>query len=137
MTRVIFACIHNAGRSQMAAAFFKSMADAANARAVSAGTRPGPHVHPEVVAVMQEVGIDLTGSRPQLLTDEIARSAGLLVTMGCGESCPYVPGLETLDWPLPDPKGQPVDQVRAIRDRIRDHVQALVRERGWSRLGSD
>lgn len=131
--RVIFACVHNAGRSQMAAAFFSSIADPARAQAVSAGTKPTERVHPEVVDVMRDVGIDLSASKPQPLTDELARSATLLVTMGCGDACPYVPGLETVDWPLRDPKGLPLDQVRDIRNEIRDRVTALIDGRGWRR----
>jgi len=117
----------------MAAAFFSALADPALADAVSAGTQPGERVHPEVVDVMREVGIDLTANMPQRLTDELARSATLLVTMGCGDACPYVPGLERDDWPLRDPKGLPSDQVREIRDQIRDRVSALVDARGWQR----
>ncbi len=131
MTRVIFACVHNAGRSQMAAAFFNQLADPARARAVSAGTEPGPQVHPEVAAVMAEVGIDLSGARPQRLTPTLAATAQLIVTMGCGEACPTVPGVERDDWPLPDPKGQPPARVRAIRDEIRARVAALIAARGW------
>ena len=101
MDRVIFACVHNAGRSQMAAAFFADMADPARAAAVSAGTQPGDRVHPEVVTAMREIGIDLGGNQPRLLTDELARGASLLVTMGCGEACPYVPGLERDDATAP------------------------------------
>lgn len=130
--RVIFACVHNAGRSQMAAAFFHALADASRAVAVSAGTKPGDRVHPEVVAAMQEVGIDLSATRPQLLTDDLARSARLLVTMGCGEACPHVPGLERLDWPLEDPKGQPVERVREIRDEIRERVSRLLTQKSWT-----
>jgi arsenate reductase len=131
MDRVIFACVHNAGRSQMAAAFFSQMADPQRAEAVSAGTQPGERVHPEVVDVMREVGVDLSTKRPQRLTDDLARSASLLITMGCGDACPYVPGLERDDWPLPDPKGQPLGEVRLIRDDIRDRVSALLDARGW------
>jgi arsenate reductase len=126
VTTVIFACVHNAGRSQMAAAFFNELADPAKARAVSAGTRPGDRVHPEVVAVMNEEGIDLAGARPQKLTAELAAQAQLLITMGCGDECPYVPGVRREDWPLDDPKGQPIERVRAIRDEIRARVEALV-----------
>src|SRR5947207_901638 len=104
--RVIFACVHNAGRSQMAAAFFSAMADPARAAAISAGTEPGDRVHPEVVDVMRDAGIDLSSKRPQRLTEELARTASLLVTMGCGDACPYVPGLARDDWPLRDPKGR-------------------------------
>jgi arsenate reductase len=133
MERVIFACVHNAGRSQMAAAFFGAMADATRAAALSAGTRPGERVHPEVVEVMREVGIDLAGQRPQKLTGELATGAHLLITMGCGDECPYVPGLERDDWPLEDPRGKPLDQVRRIRDEIRERVSTLVDVRGWRR----
>jgi arsenate reductase len=123
---IIFACIRNAGRSQMAAAFFNKLADPANARAISAGTAPGDRVHPEVVAVMQEEGIDLSGARPQKLTSELAVRAQLLITMGCGDECPHVPGMRRDDWPLEDPQGQPLDRVRAIRDEIRARVDALI-----------
>jgi arsenate reductase len=133
MQRVIFACVHNAGRSQMAAAFFNQLADPARAQAVSAGTQPADRVHPEVVEAMREAGTDLSGSKPQLLTPELAASASLLVTMGCGESCPVVPGLQREDWPLADPKGQPIERVREIRDQIREQVRQLVETRVWSR----
>lgn len=123
---VIFACVHNAGRSQMAAAWFNSLADPARWRAVSAGTDPGTRVHPEVVAVMREAGIDLSAAQPQKLTPELAQGAQLLVTMGCGDECPFVPGLRREDWPLEDPKGKPIDRVREIRDEIRARVEALV-----------
>jgi len=122
MFRVIFACVHNAGRSQMAAAFFNQLADHTEAEAISAGTDPGPRVHPEVLAVMQEIGIDLSHARPQKFTEDLARQAQLLITMGCGDNCPYVPGLRCEDWPLRDPKGQPVKEVRKIRDEIRARV---------------
>ena len=102
MDRVIFACVHNAGRSQMAAAFFNALANPGKAQAISAGTRPGSQVHPEVVAVMGEIGIDLSQARPQRLTAEFAKGATLLVTMGCGDECPAVPGAAREDWPLPD-----------------------------------
>ena len=136
MKTVIFACVHNAGRSQMAAAFFNALADRERARALSAGTQPAEHVHPEVVAVMHEIGIDLSTARPTRLTDDLAHGAELLVTMGCGETCPIVPGLEREDWDLPDPKGKPLAQVRAIRDEIRARVAALVATRGWQRVGA-
>ena len=131
--RILFACVHNAGRSQMAAALFNLVADPAKAEAISAGTKPGSAVHPEVGAVMREIGIDLSEARPQLLTDALARGVNVLITMGCGEECPYVPGVERDDWPLPDPKGQPVEEVRAIRNDIRARVESFVRARGWSR----
>ena len=133
MDRVIFACVHNAGRSQMAAAFFAAMADPARAEAISAGTEPGDRVHSEVVQVMREIGIDLSANQPRKLTDELARGASLLVTMGCGEACPYVPGLKRDDWPLSDPKGRPLDEVRRIRDEIRDRVAALLDTQAWRR----
>ncbi len=129
--RVLFACVHNAGRSQIAAALFNRLADPAKAEAVSAGTRPGTTVHPEVREVMQELDIDLSSARPRLLTDDLASSVTMLVTMGCDEECPYVPGVERHDWALPDPKGRPLDEVRAIRDEIRHRVEALVEARGW------
>lgn len=128
---VVFACIHNAGRSQMAAALFNQMAAPGVARALSAGTQPAERVHPEVVEVMREVGVDLSAARPQRLTDELAHGADLLVTMGCGDECPVVPGLRRDDWPLPDPKGRPADEVRAIRDDIRDRVNRLLDAEGW------
>jgi arsenate reductase len=131
MKTVVFACVHNAGRSQMAAAFFAALADPGRGRALSAGTRPAEEVHPEVVEAMREVGIDLSAAQPTRLTDELARGADLLVTMGCGEECPVVPGLEREDWPLDDPKGRPADQVRRIRDQIRARVLELLRARGW------
>jgi arsenate reductase (thioredoxin) len=133
MKTVIFACVHNAGRSQMAAALFNTLADPAKARAVSAGTTPGERVHPEVVSVMKDVGIDLSHARPQLLTEDLAAGAELLVTMGCGDECPYVPGLRRDDWPLEDPKGKPIDRVREIRDEIGQRVEALIAQEQWSR----
>lgn len=131
MKTVIFACVHNAGRSQMAAAFLNAVADASKARGVSAGTEPGTRVHPEVVEVMKEADIDLEGATPRLLTAELARDATLVVTMGCGDACPAVPGLRRDDWPLPDPKGRPLEEVRRIRDEIRRRVAALVEAEGW------
>ena len=110
----------------MAAAFFNKLADPAKARALSAGTSPGDRVHPEVVAVMQEQGIDLRGARPQKLTTELAAEAQLLITMGCGDECPYIPGIRRDDWPLEDPKGLPIERVRGIRDELRARVQALI-----------
>lgn len=133
MNKVIFACLHNAGRSQMAAAFFNRIADPSRAQAVSAGTRPASAVHPEVLSVMREVGIDLSSARPQLLTTELAAGARHLVTMGCGEECPYLPGLKVQDWPLEDPKGKPQGRVREIRDEIRDRVKGLIEAEGWGR----
>jgi arsenate reductase (thioredoxin) len=131
--RVLFACIHNAGRSQMAAALFNALADPAKATALSAGTKPATAVHAEVADAMRELGIDLSSATPRLLTDDLAGSVGLLVTMGCGEECPYVPGVERDDWALPDPKGRPLDEVRAIREEIRSRVAGLLAARGWAR----
>jgi arsenate reductase len=131
MKTVLFACVHNAGRSQMAAAWFNALVDRSKARAISAGTEPGTRVHPEVVTAMREVGIDLDGVAPQKLTDELAATASTLVTMGCGEACPVVPGLRRMDWPLEDPKGKPPEKVRAIRDEVKDRVTALLAAEGW------
>lgn len=131
MKTVLFACVHNAGRSQMAAALFNLRADLAKAKAVSAGTQPGERVHPVVQDALAEIGIDVAGLRPRLLTPELAREAATLVTMGCGEACPHVPGLERLDWPLEDPKGKPIERVREIRDDVAKRVDALLAERGW------
>lgn len=127
MKTYIFACVHNAGRSQMAAAWMRQLADPERARALSAGTEPGTQVHPVVLDAMNEVGIDLSTARPQKLTDELARGASMLVTMGCGEACPVVPGLRREDWPLEDPKGKPMERVREIRDDIRARVEDLLR----------
>ncbi|HLQ36709.1 MAG TPA: arsenate reductase ArsC [Planctomycetota bacterium] len=127
MRTVIFACVHNAGRSQMAAAWFNALADARSARAVSAGTAPALHVHPEVVQVMREAGIDLSAARPQRLTPALLAGARHLVTMGCGEACPVAPASVVRDdWPIEDPKGQPIERVRAIRDQIRARIAQLL-----------
>ena len=126
MFRVIFACVHNAGRSQMAAAFFNYLADPKLARAISAGTRPGTQVHPVVVEAMREVGIDLSGAKPQKLTTELAAEAEMLITMGCGDECPYVTGLEREGWPLSDPEGKDIQAVRIIRDEISQRVKNLI-----------
>ena len=123
---VIFACVHNAGRSQMAAVFFNASADSSKARAVSAGTNPGSQVHPEVVAAMGEVGMDLRAAVPRLLTPELAKDAVWLITMGCGDACPIVPGVSRDDWPLDDPKGQSLERVRQIRDDIRQRIGAFL-----------
>ncbi len=133
MKTVLFACVHNAGRSQMAAALFNLLAHPAQARAFSAGTEPGDRVHPEVVQAMRELGVDLSGVMPQKLTRELAVTASLLVTMGCGEACPVVPGVERDDWPLEDPKGKPIERVREIRAEIAERVRALLQARGWLR----
>jgi arsenate reductase (thioredoxin) len=131
MKTVLFACVHNAGRSQMAAAWLNALADSSKARAISAGTDPGPRVHPEVITAMREVGLDLVGVSTTKLTPEVARQAQVLVTMGCGDECPYVPGAKRDDWPLEDPKGKSIERVREIRDEIRDRVQALIEHEGW------
>jgi arsenate reductase (thioredoxin) len=130
MRKIVFACVHNAGRSQMAAAWCNHLAapHAGDAIiAISAGTSPAERVHPEVVAVMKEVGIDLSSASPQKLTPDLLKDAQLLVTLGCGDQCPYVPGLKTEDWPLEDPKGKPVERVREIRDEIRRRVGEMLR----------
>jgi arsenate reductase len=127
MKTFLFACVHNAGRSQMAAAIFNLYGNRDECCAISADTRPASQVHPEVVTVMREIGIDLSIAKPQLLTNELTHSASVLITMGCGEACPFVPGLRTLDWALPDPKSQSIDDVRAIRNEIHDRVKALLR----------
>jgi arsenate reductase len=132
MNTVLFACIHNAGRSQMAAAWFNALANRDQARAISAGTEPGTRVHPEVLEAMREVGIELEGIQPQKLTDELAKGAAILITMGCGEACPHVPGLRRLDWPLEDPKGKPVERVRQIRDQVKAHVLELLEAERWT-----
>ena len=133
MKTVLFACVHNAGRSQMAAAWFNALADTSKARAISAGTEPGARVHPEVLTAMREVGIELEGVAPQKLTDDLAATATILVTMGCGEACPVVPGLRRMDWPLEDPKGKPVERVREIRDEVRARVTALLEAETWAK----
>jgi arsenate reductase len=137
MEHVIFACVHNAGRSQIGPTFLSQMADATRVLAASPGTQPGERVHAEVVNVMREVGIDLTDRQPRRLTDELARGASLLITMGCGDECPYIPGLQREDWPVRDPNDLPMSEVRAIRDGIRDRVDALVESRGWRRQETD
>ncbi len=126
--KVIFACIHNAGRSQMAAAFFNQLGDPAKALAISAGTQPADKIHDCVLTAMKQVGVDLANVKPQLLTNELASEADLLVTMGCGEACPYVPGLKRDDWPLPDPKGKSDDEVGQIRDEIKTRVLRLLQD---------
>jgi arsenate reductase len=125
MATVLFVCLHNAGRSQMSAALFERQA-AGRHQALSAGTIPAEQIHPEVVEVMHETGIDLTDRRPQLLTRELIEHADLIVTMGCGDQCPYVRGMRYLDWDLPDPKGRPVAEVRLTRDEISRRVESLL-----------
>ncbi len=136
MQKIIFACVHNAGRSQMSAAFFNQFADPKLALAISAGTQPAEHVHPVVVEAMLEVGIDLRNAKPQKLTAELAQGAGMLITMGCGDDCPYVPGLRRDDWPLTDPKDQGIDSVRQTREDIRERVLRLLARESLSRDGA-
>jgi arsenate reductase len=130
MKTILFACVHNAGRSQMAAALFDANADASKARAVSAGTEPGERIHPVVAIALGELGLDVAGLEPRLLTPELAQRASLLVTMGCGEACPFVPGLRREDWPLRDPKGLPIEEVREIRDEVLARVRDLIAREG-------
>ena len=132
---VLFACVHNAGRSQMAAAFFDRLADPARARAVSAGTQPATRVHPVVLAAMAEVGIDLDadGARPRSFASVKLDQVDRLVTMGCGDACPVAPGVRVEDWALDDPAGRPLEEVRRIRDDIRERVSRLVASEGWNR----
>jgi arsenate reductase len=129
MAHVLFVCVHNAGRSQMSQALFER-ASGGRHSAASAGTTPGERVHPEVVEAMRELGVDLSGRTPQPLTRELAERADVVVTMGCGDKCPYIPGKRYLDWELTDPKGRPVDEVRAIRDEIVERVEQLAAELG-------
>ena len=124
MAHVLFVCLHNAGRSQMSRALFEREAGSEH-DARSAGTTPGDRVHPEVIEAMREVGVDLSDRVPQRLTDELARWADVIVTMGCGDECPYIPGKRYIDWDLPDPKGRPLEEVRATRDEIAARVRAL------------
>lgn len=129
MITVLFACVHNAGRSQIAAALFNKYADPARARAISAGTHPAERVHPEVVAAMKGRGIDLSSQTPRKLTPELASTASWLITMGCGDECPVVPGARRDDWPIQDPKGQAADTVNGIIDgldaRVREFLEKL------------
>jgi arsenate reductase (thioredoxin) len=126
VSTVLFVCRQNAGRSQMSQALFEQTAQSGH-HALSAGTTPASHVHPEVIEAMDELGINLRDRRPQLLTRELAQRADLVITMGCGDACPVIPGKRYLDWDLPDPHGQPVEQVRLIRDEIRQRVEELVK----------
>jgi arsenate reductase len=123
MANVLFVCLHNAGRSQMSQALFEAGGGTHAAR--SAGTTPGERVHPEVVTALRELGIDVAGRRPQRLTDDLARWADVIVTMGCGDECPFIPGKRYVDWDLPDPQGRPLEEVRRIRDDIAVRVTAL------------
>jgi arsenate reductase len=125
MATVLFVCLHNAGRSQMSQALFERAVDGRHT-ALSAGTTPAEQIHPEVIAVMEELGIDLSDRKPQLLTTELAEQADVVVTMGCGDQCPYIPGKRYIDWDLPDPKGLPINQVRTIRDDIARRIDPLL-----------
>jgi len=129
MATALFVCVHNAGRSQMSAALFEHAANERH-RALSAGSDADPdgHIHPEVVEVMRELGIDVSDRRPQRLTTELAQQADVVVTMGCGDACPFIPGKRYIDWELPDPKGRPVEEVRATRDEIARRIDDLVAE---------
>ncbi len=129
MGTVLFVCLHNAGRSQMSQALFQRAADGKHT-ALSAGTTPADRVHPEVIQVMRELGIDLSDRRPRLLTRELAEQADVVVTMGCGDKCPYIPGKRYIDWDLPDPKGRPIAEVRATRDEIANRLNDLLLELG-------
>jgi arsenate reductase len=131
MATVLFVCLHNAGRSQMSQALLQRIAGDRHT-AISAGTTPAEHVHPEVVEVMRELDIDLAERKPQLLTCELAEQADVVVTMGCGDACPYIPGKQYVDWDLPDPKGRPTAEVRATRDEISRRVAALLETLGSS-----
>jgi arsenate reductase (thioredoxin) len=127
MARALFVCLHNAGRSQMSQALFERAA-AGRHGALSAGTSPAENLHPEVIEAMRELDIDLSDRRPRLLTNELAERADVVVTMGCGDACPYIPGKRYLDWDLPDPSGRPLEEVRATREEIQRRVTALVTE---------
>lgn len=127
MATILFVCLHNAGRSQMSQALFERAAEGRHT-ALSAGTTPGEHVHPEVVEVMRELDINLSDRKPQALTTDLAEQADVVVTMGCGDKCPYIPGKRYIDWDLPDPKGRPLPEVRAARNEIARRVAALIAE---------
>jgi protein-tyrosine-phosphatase len=127
VSRVLFVCLHNAGRSQMSEGLFERAAGGRH-EARSAGTEPSERVHPQVVEAMRELGVDLSARTPQRLTDELGEWADVVVTMGCGDACPYIPGKRYLDWDLPDPKGRPLDEVEALRDDIARRVEDLIHE---------
>ena len=131
MTIVIFACVHNAGRSQMAAAYFNKFADSTKAQAISAGTQPLEQIHLRVKMVMSEESLDLSNARLTKLTTELAKGASYLITMGCKESCPSIPNVTIMDWPFPDPKGKEIDEVRLIRDQIKTKVLHFLAEQLW------
>jgi arsenate reductase len=131
MITVLFACVHNAGRSQIAAALFNQLADPRKARAISAGTTPGSRVHPEVVDAMRDRGVDLSSRTPQKLTPDLAATADWLITMGCGDECPVVPGTRRDDWPIADPKGQPRSTVDGVIHDVESRVTALIAKEHW------
>ena len=131
MTTVLFACVHNAGRSQIAAALFNRFANPSRAHAISAGTKPGPSVHPMVVEVMRDRGVELSGAQPRKLTDEVAHQAQWLITLGCGEDCPFVPGAKVEDWPVPDPKGKDRQAVEEIADELERRVRDFIQRNGF------
>ena len=133
MVTVLFACVHNAGRSQIAAALFNRYADPTKARAISAGTQPAARVHPEVVEAMRERGIDVSGAIPQQLTPQLAATASWLITMGCGDECPVVPGTKRDDWPIPDPKGQAANAVKEIAADIDTRVRRFLEQEHLAR----
>lgn len=131
MTTVIFACIHNAGRSQIAAAFFNQLVDPKKARAISAGTQPMDQVHLRVKMAMSEAGVDLTRAKPKKLTPDLATGASYLITMGCKEACPFIPNATMMDWPFEDPSGKELEEVRLIRDQIKAKVLSFLTEKLW------
>lgn len=131
MTTVIFACVHNAGRSQIAAAFFNQLADPKKARAISAGTQPLDQVHLRVRIAMSEASIELAGAKPKKLTPELASGASYLITMGCKEACPLIPNATMMDWPFDDPNGKELEDVRIIRDQIKAKVHSFLAEKLW------
>ena len=129
MSHVLFVCLHNAGRSQMSQALFERAAGGRHtAESAGSDADPSGRVHPEVVSAMAELGVDVSDRRPRRLTHELAERADVVVTMGCGDACPFIPGKRYIDWDLPDPKGRPLDEVRAIRDDIASRVEALIRD---------
>ncbi|KAF9345654.1 hypothetical protein BGX26_002904 [Mortierella sp. AD094] len=131
MTDIMFACVHNAGRSQMAAAFFNKHVTQKGIKGISAGTNPATEVHGVVREIMLEVGVDLSNIKPVKLTPELAQTVSTIVTMGCGETCPYVPGVKIIDWKITDPKNKPIDEARDIRDEIESKIKAFIQENNY------
>ncbi|KAF9109639.1 hypothetical protein BGX27_007387 [Mortierella sp. AM989] len=131
MTDIMFACVHNAGRSQMAAAFFNKHVTKEGIKGISAGTNPASEVHGVVREIMLEVGIDLSNITPVKLTPELAQTVSTIVTMGCGETCPYVPGVKIIDWKITDPKNKPIDEAREIRDEIENRIKEFIQENNY------